>query len=53
VEPQAIAQLRHAAVVVAGVEIGDLEIALRDLHFRVELERARERGDASPNKPLL
>ena len=43
--PQALAQLRDARVVVAGIEVRDLEVALRDLHRLVELERLHERGD--------
>ena len=39
-QAQPLLQLRNARVVVAGVEVRDLEIALRDLHLRVELERA-------------
>ena len=44
-DAQAVLQLGNATVVVAGVEVRDLQVALRDLHLRVELERARERGD--------
>ncbi len=44
-KPDALFQLGNAGVVVAGVEVRDLEIALRDLHLRVELERLHERGD--------
>jgi hypothetical protein len=40
---QSLLQLGDAAVVVAGIEVGDLEVALRDLHLLVELERAHER----------
>src|SRR6476646_1810814 len=43
--PQALAQLRDARVVVTGIEVGDLEVALRDLHGVVELERHHEGGD--------
>src|SRR5256886_10771634 len=44
---QPLLQLRHAPVVVTGVVIGDFEVALRDLHLRVQLERARERDRKS------
>src|SRR3989442_4301364 len=37
---RSLLQLRHAPVVVAGIVIGDLEVALRDLHLRVQLEIA-------------
>ena len=42
---EAFLQLGNARVVVAGVEVRDLQIALRDLHLGVELERLHERGD--------
>ena len=44
-EAQPLLELRHAAVIVAGVEVRDLEIALGDLHFLVELQRLHERVD--------
>ena len=40
-DAQPVAQLGDAPIVVAGVKVRDLEVALRDLHLRVELERAR------------
>ena len=46
-------ELGDAAVVVAGVVIRDLEIALRDLHARIELERARELFDRLGDEALL
>src|SRR5204862_5462198 len=42
---QPLLQLRHAPVVVTGIVISDFEVALRDLHLRVQLERARERRE--------
>ena len=39
---QQLAQFPDAPVVVAGLEVGDLEVALRDLHLRVEFQRAHE-----------
>jgi len=52
-ESQPLLQLRDALVVVAGVEVGDLEVALRDLHLLVELERAHERADGFLVQPLV
>ena len=40
---QPLAQLGDALVVVAGVEVRDLEVALGDLHLAVELQRLHER----------
>ncbi len=45
VESQPVLQHRDAPLVVARVEVRDLEIALRHLHLRIELERAREGVD--------
>ena len=50
---QPLLQLGDAAVVEAGVVVGDLEIALSDLHARVELERARELLDGLGDEALL
>jgi len=50
---QLIAQRGHAAVVVAGAEIGDFEIALRDEHLLVELERASERRNGLLEEALV
>ena len=52
-EAELLAQLRDAAVVVARVEVRDLEVALRDLHLRVELERLRERRRRLLVQPLV
>ena len=52
-QPQLFLQLRNARVVVAGVEVRDLEIALRDLHLGVELQRLHERGDRLLVQPLV
>ena len=52
-QAQLLLQFRNARVVVAGVEVRDLEIALRDLHLRVELERLHERGDRFLVQPLV
>ena len=51
--PQLFLQLGDATVVIAGVVIGDLEVALRDLHARVELERPRELLDGLGNEAFL
>jgi hypothetical protein len=51
--PEALAQIGDAPVVVACVEIRDLEVALRDLHLGVELERAHERGCRLGVQPLV
>jgi hypothetical protein len=40
---EALAQVGDSAVIVPGVEVRDLEVALRDLHLGVELESAHER----------
>ncbi len=52
-DAQPLLQLGDAGIVVAGIEIRDLEIALRDLHFLVELERLHERGDGLFVQPLV
>ena len=46
-------QLRDAAVVEAGVVVGDLEVALGDLHAGIELEGARELLDRLGHQTLL
>ena len=51
--PQAFPQLGDAVVVEARVVIGDLEVALRDLHARVELERAGELLDGLGDEAFL
>jgi hypothetical protein len=43
-QAKAVLELRDPSVVVAGIEVRDLEVALRNLHLGVELQRARERG---------
>jgi hypothetical protein len=50
---QPLLQLRHAAVVVAGVVVGDFEVALGHLHARIELERVRELLDGLRDEALL
>jgi hypothetical protein len=50
---QPLLQLRDAAVVVAGAVVGDLEVALGDLHLRVELQRARKLRDRFGDQSLL
>ena len=40
--PQSLRELTDTFVVIAGVEVGDLEVALRHQHFCVELQRAHE-----------
>ena len=50
---QPLLQLGDAAVVVAGIVVGDLEIALRDLHAWVELEGARELLDRLGDEAFL
>jgi hypothetical protein len=52
-DAQSLTQVGDAPVVVAGVEIRNLEVALRDLHLRVELERAHERGCRLGVQPLV
>ena len=42
---QPLAQCRDPTIVIAGAEIRDFQIALRDPHLRVQLERARECRD--------
>ena len=42
-----------AAVVVAAVAVGDVEVGLRHLHPRVQLQRADELGDRVLDQPLL
>src|SRR5262249_28235964 len=42
---QTLAKLGDPRVVVSGIEVGDLEVALRDLHGVVELERLHEGGN--------
>ncbi len=51
--PQPLPQLRHPLVVVAGVVVGDLQVALRHLHLRVELERAGELSDRLLDQAFL
>ena len=50
---QLLLELGHAAVVVPGVVVGDLEIPLRDLHARVELEGAGELLDRLGDEGFL
>ncbi len=50
---QALLQLGHAAVVEAALAVGQLEVVLRHLHARVDLERAREGGDRLADHALL
>jgi hypothetical protein len=50
---QAVLQLGDAAVVVPGVEVRDLQVALRHLHLWVELERARERRNSLAQQALV
>jgi len=50
---QPLLQLGDAAVVVAGAVVGDLEVALGDLHLRVELQRARKLRDRFGDQSLL
>jgi hypothetical protein len=45
VGPQPVAELGYSSIVIAGVEVCDLEIATSDLHLAVELERFHERRD--------
>ena len=48
-----LAQLGDPAIVVAAVPVGDLQVGLRHLHLRVELERASELGDRLLDQALL
>ena len=48
-----LVQLGDALVVVAGVEVRDLEVALRDLHLLVELERTHECAHGLFVQPLV
>src|SRR2546426_10887835 len=50
---QPLLQLRHAPAVVTGIVISDFEVPQRDLHLRVQLERARERRDRILDEALL
>ena len=50
---QAFLELRHAAIVEAALAVGQLEVVLRHLHARVDLERAGERGDRLADHALL
>ena len=50
---QAIAKLRDATVVETRVKVRHLEVALRHLHLRIELESARERSDRILVHPLV
>ena len=50
---QPFAQLLQAGVVVARVEVRDLEVALRDGHARVQLERVRELRHRLRGHPLV
>jgi hypothetical protein len=48
-----LGQLRDPAVVVAAVPVGNLEVRLRHLHLRIELERAGELGDGLFDQSFL
>src|SRR6202041_801424 len=50
---QPTAERRHAPIVVAGAEIRDFEIALRDQHLLVEFECARERRNRFLEEALV
>jgi hypothetical protein len=52
-EAQALLQLGHAAVVVPALAPRQLEVVLRELPPRIELERAAERGHCLRDQPLL
>src|SRR5690349_5051599 len=39
------AELGYSSIVIAGIEVRDLEVAARDLHFSIELERFHQRAD--------
>ena len=51
--PQLLLQLGDPPVIEAGLVIGDLEVALRDLHAGVELERPRELLDGLGHEAFL
>ncbi len=50
---QPLLELGHATVVVPGVVVGDLEIPLRNLHARIELEGAGELLDRLGDEGFL
>ena len=53
VAPDALPQVGDPAVVVPALAVGDVEVALRHLHPRIELQRADELGDRVLDQPLL